>query len=298
MPVATIRFEDGQRSSARLRTISVTGGLLQVLKPLSPGTVVELMFSTHRGPVLTMAELLGPCSATPIGLQPFRFVDIDDTDLRKLRAAIASSWKMEARSPSAFPPGTLLAGRFVADSETNPGRFTHVRRMKLRLGFLSFAALTLSALALTLGLSLQPTVAHAGDLGVDKSRLLALENSRNLAQLQRDSKGLQSLLPESFVYTDYDGRVMKKAQFLEDNKDPAYNATLVTNNNMQVFSYPNVAIVIGNYHTKGTYRSKAFDHRGRFTDTWLYENNTWQCIASHTNLFTTKQIKGQTSPGD
>jgi ketosteroid isomerase-like protein len=159
--------------------------------------------------------------------------------------------------------------------------------MKLRLWFLSIATLTLSVLALTLGFSLQPAIAH-GDLSVDKGRLLALENAWNLAQLQRDSKGLQSLLSEKFVYTDYAGTVTNKAQFLEDNQDPAYNATLVTNDNMQVFSYSNVAIVIGNYHTKGTYRSKAFDHRGRFTDTWLYENNTWQCIASHTNLFTTK----------
>lgn len=103
MPSATVRFGDGQRSSARLQTISVTGGLLRVLKPLSPGAVVELMFSSHIGPVLAMAELLSPCSAAPIGLQPFRFIAMDKAELRKLRAAIASSHKMEAESPSASP---------------------------------------------------------------------------------------------------------------------------------------------------------------------------------------------------
>jgi len=91
MPQATIRFEDGQRPSARLQTISITGGLLRVLKPLSPGAVIEVMFWTHAGPVLGMAELLSPCSAAPIGLQPFRFIAMDDTDLRTLRIAIASS---------------------------------------------------------------------------------------------------------------------------------------------------------------------------------------------------------------
>src|SRR5215470_515836 len=80
IPQAEIRFEDGQRSSARLHTISVTGGLLQVLKPLSPGAVVELMFSTHIGSVLAMAELLSPCSAAPIGLQPFRFIAMDNAE--------------------------------------------------------------------------------------------------------------------------------------------------------------------------------------------------------------------------
>jgi hypothetical protein len=91
MPQATIRFEDGQRPSARLQTISITGGLLRVLKPLSPGAVVEVMFWTYAGPVLGIAELLSPCSAVPMGLQPFRFIAMDDTDLRTLRIAIASS---------------------------------------------------------------------------------------------------------------------------------------------------------------------------------------------------------------
>ena len=91
MPQATIRFEDGQHPSAKLQTISITGGLLRVLKPLSPGAVVEVMFWTTVGPVLGIAELLGPCSAVRMGLQPFRFIAMDDTDLRTLTIAIASS---------------------------------------------------------------------------------------------------------------------------------------------------------------------------------------------------------------
>jgi hypothetical protein len=91
MPSATIRFGDGQRSSARLQTISARGGLLRVLKPLSPGAIVELMFATNVGPILAMAELLSPRSASPIGLQPFRFITIERSELRTLRAAIASS---------------------------------------------------------------------------------------------------------------------------------------------------------------------------------------------------------------
>jgi hypothetical protein len=113
MPLATIRFADGQHSSARLQTISVTGGLLRVLKPLRSGAVVELLFSTHIGSVLAMAELLRPFSAAPIGLQPFRFIAMDGAELRKLRAAIASSWKT-GRKPICVP--LAVAGkRRVAD---------------------------------------------------------------------------------------------------------------------------------------------------------------------------------------
>jgi ketosteroid isomerase-like protein len=146
--------------------------------------------------------------------------------------------------------------------------------------FLGFLAVTFTAMALTL--------AHAGDLGADTSKLLALENAWNMAQVQHDSKALEGLVSERFVYTDEDGTVMSKAQFLTDNKDPEYSVTLVTNDNMQVIAYSTVAIVIGKYHTKGSYKGKPFDHWGRFTDTWLYENHSWQCIATHTNSITSR----------
>jgi hypothetical protein len=90
MPPASIRLENGQRSTAKLQIISLTGGLLRVLKPFSPGAIVELFFPTENGPVLGMAQMLSPCPAAPIGLQPFRFVALDKSDLRKLRAAISS----------------------------------------------------------------------------------------------------------------------------------------------------------------------------------------------------------------
>jgi hypothetical protein len=103
MPQATVRFEDGQRPSARLQTISITGGLLRVLKPLSPGATVEVMFRTNAGPVLGMAELLSPCSAIPTGLQPFRFIAMAETDLKTLRIVIASS---EVGNDQNSPPTT------------------------------------------------------------------------------------------------------------------------------------------------------------------------------------------------
>ena len=118
----------------------------------------------------------------------------------------------------------------------------------------------------------------------DVDRLIALENAWNQAQLHHDAKALNDLVSSSFVYTDYDGTVMNKAQFMADLRDPNYRATLITNDNMRVFPYENVAIVIGRYHTKGVYKGKPFEHFGRFTDSWIYQNSKWQCIASHTTL--------------
>src|SRR2546429_588048 len=64
------------------------------------------------------------------------------------------------------------------------------------------------------------------DSNPDVDRLIALENAWNQAQLHHDAKALNDLVSPSFVYTDYDGTVMNKAQFLVDLRDPSYRAPL------------------------------------------------------------------------
>jgi ketosteroid isomerase-like protein len=119
---------------------------------------------------------------------------------------------------------------------------------------------------------------------VDEEKILALENAWNQAQLHHDAGALDQLLPSTFVYTDYDGTVMNKAQFLTDLKDPDYQASLVVNQDVKVIPYGSAAVVTGTYHTKGKYKGRPFEHWGRFTDVWLFESGIWQCVASHTNL--------------
>jgi ketosteroid isomerase-like protein len=129
-------------------------------------------------------------------------------------------------------------------------------------------------------------VSSTKEVDVDRGKLIALENAWNQAQVHHDAKAVGQLLPDSFVYTDYDGTVMNKAKFLADVKDEKYKATSITNEDLQIFPYQNAAIVIGTYRSKGMYAGKPFDHRGRFTDTWIYQNGQWLCAATHTNLIT------------
>ncbi len=150
--------------------------------------------------------------------------------------------------------------------------------MKNRIKLLGVVAafVLLSGLTMAMG--------PANDASADASKLIALENAWNQAQLHHDSKALNSLISDAFVYTDYDGTVMNKTQFLADLKDPEYRASLIANENVRVIPYPSAAIVVGTYHTRGTYKRQPFEHYGRFTDTWMYLNGKWQCVASHTNL--------------
>jgi hypothetical protein len=87
--LAAIRLEDGRRTKAKLESISVTGGLLQLPESLGQGEFVEVAFQTQAGPVHGMAEVLSPMRSLAGGvLQPFRFVAIEDDDHRRLRTSL------------------------------------------------------------------------------------------------------------------------------------------------------------------------------------------------------------------
>src|SRR5207245_3142208 len=75
------------------------------------------------------------------------------------------------------------------------------------------------------------------DSSIHESKLLALENAWNQAHLHHDSKALDSLVSDTFGYTDYDGTVRTKAHFLADLKDPTYRAPLIPNGGLRSFSY-------------------------------------------------------------
>ena len=81
--------EGGHRARAKIQSISVTGGLLQLPQELSAGDFVEIAFHTRSGPIRGMAEMLQPTRKFQSAcMQPFRFIALDDDDHRKLRMAL------------------------------------------------------------------------------------------------------------------------------------------------------------------------------------------------------------------
>ncbi len=105
---AAILVEGGGRARAKLQSISVTGGLLQLQSELSTGDFVEIAFQTRSGPVHGMAEMLQPVNrgkvrmqtqVKPACLQPFRFVALGDQDHHKLSMALDSALDTGALDP-------------------------------------------------------------------------------------------------------------------------------------------------------------------------------------------------------
>jgi len=134
-------------------------------------------------------------------------------------------------------------------------------------------------------------LAAVGQAAAQKSRddsqetkLLIMEHLWNEAQVNRDARVLDAMIGSQFINTEYDGEVSDKAKFLADIKDPQFKPTSLTIQDIKVNMYADAAVVVGIYRTKGIYQNKPYEHVGRFTDTWIYAEGRWQCVASHTSL--------------
>lgn len=120
-------------------------------------------------------------------------------------------------------------------------------------------------------------LAHAQDA----SKILAMENAWNKAELHNDAAAVRLLLADDFVMTVAEGAIFNKAQILASIRSKSYQPDVLESSGMAVHSYGNTAVVTGAYHEKGVDKGRPWERRGRFTDTWVYLEGRWQCVASH-----------------
>jgi ketosteroid isomerase-like protein len=118
----------------------------------------------------------------------------------------------------------------------------------------------------------------------DEKRIVALENIWNQAQISHDATAMGTMLHPDFVFTDYDGTVMSKPQFLASIHDSSNTLSLEVSDDMKLHRFGDTVIVTGATHEKGKQRGKTYEHYGRFTDTWVRHNGEWICVASQLGL--------------
>ena len=150
---------------------------------------------------------------------------------------------------------------------------------------MKWAILTVSLILSGVGLSAARQSADSDEGG----RILGLEKAWNLALEQKDVKALDMLLANTMVSVDIDGSVSSKTEFLASIKAPDYQPSQAITEQTSVQVYGDSAVVVGIFRVKGTDKGKPFVHRERFVDTWIKNNDAWQCVATTSTLITTKQ---------
>jgi ketosteroid isomerase-like protein len=118
-------------------------------------------------------------------------------------------------------------------------------------------------------------------LAQDSSKVIAMENAWNQAELSNDANAVQLLLTDDFVMTTGEGNLYNKSQIVASIRDKSYQPDALQSSDMVVHAHGNTAVVTGAYYEKGTDKGKPWERHGRFTDTWIFMDNRWQCLASH-----------------
>jgi ketosteroid isomerase-like protein len=128
-------------------------------------------------------------------------------------------------------------------------------------------------------LSVQAQMGDSAGGGVDK-QIIALEQKWAQAQKASNVDAIAPMLADKFVIVFADGRVMNKAQTLDDTKKSKMDSVEVSD--LKATSYGNTAVVTGVWKGKGTDGDgKPMNQRERFIDTWHQAaDGKWQCIGS------------------
>ena|ERR1700720_894355 len=143
----------------------------------------------------------------------------------------------------------------------------------------------LLALAAVMVLAFLLMGVQAAKTAAEKSQaVINLENAWNYAEERHDGDALRLLLAETFVYTDYDGTIMDRDQWLRKVQSLAKDYRHLSNVEQNARAYGDAVVVIGVYVEKMKIKGKDADRRVRFTDTWIFQNSHWECVASQSTL--------------
>ena len=86
----------------------------------------------------------------------------------------------------------------------------------------------------------------------DEQRIVALENIWNQAQLKHDAAAMGSMLHPDFVFTDYDGTVMTKPQYLASIRDPSNTLSLEVSDEMKPHRFGDTVVITGATHERAS----------------------------------------------
>ena len=90
---------------------------------------------------------------------------------------------------------------------------------------------------------------------------------------------LDEILTEEWTYTNYDGLVRNKAEYLEHVGSVVESVAFEGPYDLTVREYGSLLLVLGGYRVTGLPDDSVF--RLRFTGLWILRHGRWQCLTHH-----------------
>jgi ketosteroid isomerase-like protein len=119
--------------------------------------------------------------------------------------------------------------------------------------------------------------------------LIALENRWNDAMVKHDWAFLDQILAGDCVWTDPDGDVWTKPEFLASLKSGEDVIASSVADDMKVRVYGDAAVVTGRTAVKKQYKGKDISGQYRWTTVWVKDYaGRWRCVADHNSSIALK----------
>ena len=117
----------------------------------------------------------------------------------------------------------------------------------------------------------------------DSAALIKLEDDWARALVRRDTAAFQRLLAPGFVYSEND-QTMTREEVLRGIVMGPDTVTAARNEDMKVHRFGTTALVTGWLVVQGRGPTGVFEHRYRYTDTWMQTGTRWQIVGAHDYL--------------
>ena len=137
----------------------------------------------------------------------------------------------------------------------------------------------LRLLAVLTALVASPVSYGSAQAGRASRQLLRLEDQWATALMQRDSGFFRRTLHPDYVYSDERG-TFTKDQVIAEQVGGTDTVQYAANEDMRAHVHGSAAVVTGILIVRGRGKAGAFEHRYRYTDTWLAGKRGWLMIAS------------------
>ena len=133
-------------------------------------------------------------------------------------------------------------------------------------------------LILVCATSMLPGQQSSADRGTEIT-IRALEHEWLDAQSSNNNRALDLIFDNGLVYVEY-GRLVTKGEYLSRIKATRPQPNQIVMEPITVWTFSNMAVVIGTYREKEIKGGQLAVKRWRYIDTWVFKKNGWVLVAA------------------
>jgi len=118
----------------------------------------------------------------------------------------------------------------------------------------------------------------------DEEQVRQLEHEWIDAFMRGDTETLDRILADDFVFTDPEGKLLTKAQWIADITSGELIFESIHIDDLQVRMYEDAAVANGRVTVKAQSKEGGFNGQYCYTDMYVKRNGQWQAVAEQATL--------------